>query len=162
MSDQPRIPTSAPPEPPKNDWVERIPPGRPVEYLIFSKAVWGPHTHWTGHRTIQCDRDDANGRTCEKCENGMTRRWKGYLHVWSYAKREEVFIELTARCVRQLHAQVDDTENLRGLKIIVSRSSMARNSRLCCKVLTRSSGAMRQEKDPQPVLLKLWKYGFAA
>lgn len=137
-----------------------------LDGIILSPSMWATFVHWDDFagkkgRSQRCTRDSENSR-CDGCDRvpALPRRWKAWLHVWSFACKGEVFLELTPAAGRSLLDQVPNGRTLRGLRLLAERSKGGDNGRLKIE-LANWLGEMSKfppAKDPEPVLQLLWNW----
>jgi hypothetical protein len=121
--------------------------------VILSASLWGIWTHWNGSKTEPCYREK---KQCPACKKGLPKRWKGYLHCWDYAKKREIFLELTPTSADQLLSQCGKDVPLRGNRMNVNRGA-GDKARLRLTVLTAVPPAeLPAGRDPEVTLQKLW------
>lgn len=133
--------------PRRNDilFVQSPDAGQRFRFLCYSPVIQGFYTHYSG-RTVPCYKNHL------KCPGGhslLNRRWKGYLHGWSHARNEPIFLQLTPEAANQLLDQLAEGATLRGLMIEVSRSAK-KKGRMSC-VLGEAQRAFRSVDLPPPL-----------
>jgi len=100
------------------------------KFLCYSDKVCGFTCHWNGRKPVPCY---ANHDLCEGGHKILNRRWKGYLHGFSFTRNEPVILQLTLEAANQLREQCDEGASFRGLTLYVSRSEK-KKGRLSCQV----------------------------
>lgn len=129
--------------------------GERLKFLVYSQSVWGVYTHYNG-KTKPCY---ENHDLCEGGHSLLNLRWKGYLHGWSYARNDQVIIQLTLEAANQLVEQLAESAVLRGLTIEVCRTAK-KKGRSSCHVLGQyaqhDSAKLPPEIDPLRSLYNMW------
>lgn len=145
----------APPKAGPELWIHRLSGGEELTCTVIGTKVRGVDTHWVGGRTQPHYRDEAN---CPGCQNQIRIDWKGYLHVFHWDKRAQIFLELTPNSFNALMAQITEDRPLRGAVLKIKRTK-AKNGRLIVVVDQYSPKRenLPQERDPMSSILKLWK-----
>jgi hypothetical protein len=146
---------AAPPAPHKTLEVFRVTSAESSMFVCCCGSIYGQWVHWFGRRSHECSQDKGN---CEGCRNNWPCKWKGYLHVCSGSLMSEGFLEVTATCWALLLQQLPDRQNLRGVRFRLSRTKGGARGRYLVEVLEAKAdlGKLPEERDPYPVLRKLW------
>jgi hypothetical protein len=85
---------------------------------------------------------------------------KGYLFVMEWHTKFCQFVELTPRSIDIILKNTDKDKPLRGISLEFARGDGGNNSRLYVKCLSRMEDVseLPKDRDPNPVLEKLWAY----
>lgn len=144
-----------PPAPHKTMEVFRVTTAETSMFVCCSAAPYGQSVHWFGRRSHECFKEKG---ACEGCRNNWPRKWKGYLHVCSGSFQNEGFLEITATCWALLNEQLPQGQTLRGIRFRLSRTKGGAKGRYLVEVLETKAdvGKLPIERDPYPVLRKLW------
>jgi hypothetical protein len=132
----------------------RLRAGKKLTCVILSHALWGVWTHWNGSRSEPCFSEKSH---CNGCKRGLPKRWKGYLHVWDFERRRQVFVELTPTAAESINNQVGLGSVLRGYRVSLERMK-GDQSRLIVHVhpMHPDVESLPSAKDPDATLRKLW------
>lgn len=151
------------PQPGPSELVVQLGAGQTFLGVILSTAIWGVGTHWNDRagkhgRSERCEKEHGE---CSGCNGHLPCRWKGYLHVYCFVRKRDVFLELTPGATEQLNLQVQTGEVLRGLRIHAMRGGGGKKSRIDVKLdaYNGNLSTLPAEKDPEPILQTLWKWG---
>jgi hypothetical protein len=89
----------------------------------------------------------------------LPREFHAVLHVKSYETGKDFFLEITDVCTRLLLDQAPDRENLRGLRVIFTRSKGGDKGRLRCRVdgVAQFDQDLPPEANPRKTLDVIWK-----
>lgn len=138
-------------------WIEPVNKGGEVQdWLIYSPNIWGIWTHFH-EGTFPCY---ENHKHCHLGHDSRTLRWKGYLFGFFPRKSKPCFLQLTPASAEALLEQVPEGQNLRGLRIKVSRTD-SKKGRL--RISIDHYGApvdptkMIKDQDPRFSLFNAWK-----
>lgn len=147
----------APPEAGPKFWVWRVRPGQGFHGQIISPSVWGVFTHYDGDRTRECYQDT---KKCQRCLDGMSSRWRGYLYVWNAHLKTYGFLELTGDACEELWRQVGDKHAMRGRLLEVKRKGANIRGILDVKCYPSAGDAstLPEPIDPEETLRKLWSW----
>lgn len=148
------------PVPPPDGWkplpvyVSR--PSRKLEFLSLSHAPVGAYLHWNEEtsRYYPCLFDYCSCKTRPR-----KRVWKGYLHAIPTTSACEAIVEITHAASRGLALRVSGG-SVRGMRIILQRATMKKNSLLTVKIecLEAIPEAFGVERDIRRDLLYAWGY----
>lgn len=126
------ISQAPPPEPERRTMYVVTPKvGEPVRAVSLARRPVGVWTHWldgTTHPHLDAP------HPCPGCKAKAPRRWKGYLHAWSYTHKRPCLLELPADAVRLTVQLRDDKVDLRGARINLRRVGPHPNSQVVCEV----------------------------
>jgi hypothetical protein len=144
--------------PKKSDvlWVECVKGLERQKFLVYSPAIMGCYQHWTGKRTVPCF---TNHDLCPGGHKEATKKWRGYVHAWSYKRNQQVICQLTGDAIESWWAQLSSGVSLRGQTIYVVRSTKD-NGRLFVevdKIFHRDADKIAQAVDPVASLWNMWK-----
>lgn len=144
--------------PPKKEgelWIERMKGATSKSIVILSPAIWGVWTHWNGKRSQPCWKDKSR---CPGCIAKHPSRWKGYLHVLDYMRRNQIFLELTPTAARSLKDQVGTGVAMRGVRVTIRRTT-SNLGRLLVAVEEAMAFMhnLPNAVDPLKTLLDIWK-----
>jgi len=159
MANERKVPPVAWTEPPLTPKLPVIPilspsPGQPEHAIILADRITGVVTHYLHSRTRPCTGDDA---TCEGCQLGKPKRWKGYLPGQTVVKAELVLIEITYEGYRGCREIQGVAAALRGKAITLTRAGKAKNSRVTVTIgNARDVGELREPFDVQEALCRIW------
>lgn len=144
----------APPKAGPALFVKRLKGEEALTVCILGDHVFGIWAHWSGKKS---EPHYTDAKSCPGCQAAKAKRWKGYLHVYDYNTNREIILELTPASAHQLRMQLGRETGMRGERIRVVRSK-GDNGRLTITVLatTPNPETLPKEKDPRPVILKLW------
>jgi len=142
--------------------VKQLDQGEKIDCVILSTTIWGVMTHWNDNagkhgRSERCTKDEGY---CEACEKQMPTRWKGYLHVFDFYARRDMFLELTPASCEALELQALPDAPLRGQRLIAERGHGGKRTRISTKIepfygdLTN----LPDPVEPEGVLEKLWNW----
>lgn len=124
-----------------------------VRGVITSRSYIGVNTHFMGQRTLPCVGDDCPGCAAEK-----SKRWEGYLSVWTTAPSKHLIVALTPGAATQILDAAPDPNNLRGLFLTVERLGSKPNGQLRGNV--EPANIEPGHLPPEPELLrhlyKIW------
>ena len=109
--------------------------------IITSHDPIGLYTHWTGGRTIPCIQSK-----CEHCDANVSRRWYGYIIVYSQPRDRQFLFEYTASSANTIVEYFNQHRTLRGAKIEAIRHGNRPNGRL---VLYLRPPVTEMERLPQ-------------
>lgn len=146
---------------PKKDhrifWIEPVKiGGENQDWLIYSPNIWGIWTHFH-EGTFPCY---ENHKLCHLGHDPKTLRWKGYLFGFFSRKSKPCFLQLTPASAEMLLDQVPDGNNLRGLRLNVSRTE-SKKGRLKISINHYGPPAdptkMVKDQDPRMSLFNEWK-----
>jgi hypothetical protein len=137
-------------------WVHRMKANEEFTCTVYGSAVKGVETHWVAGGTQPHYRDS---KICPGCQAQVRIDWKGYLHVFVWQKKAQIFLELTRSSYEALMSQVVEGKPLRGSVIKVKRTKAA-NGRLMIAIdghTRRPEKDLPPEKDPRRSILRMWK-----
>lgn len=98
---------------------------REVDVVVLANVMLGVEMHWASGRTRPCTRA---GGFCGHClANNPPDRWKGFLGSWDYRKARLCIAELTAEAVEQCPLFKTWSGQLRGKRLRLRRSGVAKN-----------------------------------
>jgi hypothetical protein len=146
------------PKPGPELYIKRLDANESVQGVICSVKICSVTIHWNAKRK-KSEPHFKDETKCPGCLNGMTKRWKGFLHVVCAPKGDEIFLELTPESATALKNVLGQEQSWRGNRIQVSRGNV-KASRLKVTVLTRApeNFPLPPERDPAESILKLWGY----
>lgn len=140
--------------------VRRVGAGLSMTVTFLSTCIRGFWTHWNDarRRTQPCTEPVE---LCAGHKAQLPLRWKAYVHVFDHGNRDQCLLELTPGAARQLQAALVGKDDLRGLRVQISRGKGAK-ARLSVSVqsLADPSGWWRKvpEHDALITLAKVWGY----
>jgi hypothetical protein len=134
--------------PPKSDdhggWdILRADPTHPIPLTVVSSDFFGLRTHYHNGRTVPCIKDG-----CEACQAFKDSRWHGYLFAIKNNGHDRVIIEYTPPAHKQIEAGWKEHGTLRGLSIILSRTSNKANAKVSIAIRGLSPIAHRLPAEP--------------
>lgn len=135
-------------------------PNESLKILVYSPSIWGCYSHFRNRKTVPCF---ENTELCPGGHSELNRRWKGWLHGWSYDRNEPVFVQLTVEAANQLQEQVPATVNYRGITILVSRTAKGNGRENCIwesQYTIKPDHLMPQPLDPRRSIFNLWKFDY--
>lgn len=120
---------------------------------VVSTDLFGIRTHYHRGRTGPCLKAG-----CEACEEGKLSRWHGYLFAVRSSNSERVIFEFTPPCASTFDAAFREYGKLRGLNVIVSRTSNRANAKVVVVIKGPSPNAHKLPREPLmwPTLSKIW------
>jgi hypothetical protein len=125
-------------------------------FVVYSNALRGFLSHWTGTKTVICWEDHS---LCEGGHKAETQRENFLLHAWSVKEGKQVFVYLTPTAAEELLMQVGDGQTLRGLRITVWRTAKSKG-RLHVNIEGGYTGDARKippELDPYDSIMRFLK-----
>lgn len=154
MADE-RVRGHLPPDPKRITEIRRVKNTQPVQYVCFSKSIFGQLIHWHSNRSHECT---ADRKACEGCKAGWACKWLGYLHVQAVGEDADVFLEITNIAFHKMDKQVPKGQNLRGIMFRISKTKGGARGRFLIEVLERrlEERELIEERDPAKVLKFLW------
>ena len=136
-------------------WIETVKGNERQKFIVYSPSIFGVYQHWTGKRTVPCFK---NRDHCPGGHKEGNRKWRAYVHAWSFKRSEPVFIQLTDEAVNKWYRQISKGLTLRGQIIYVIRSEKD-NGRLHVEVdpnVHPDPKRLPPEVDPLPSLWRMW------
>jgi len=123
---------------------------------VLSKHGWGCWSHWCGTHTEACF---CTPEQREESTTKVVHRWKGFLHVAADLTGRHFFLEIASLAMRELMASVPEKEDMRGLKLEVSREPEHSRGAIVLRIVGRCKNerALAPERSPRATLEKLWK-----
>lgn len=148
--------SNVPPPPKDVIWVARIKPMTREKFTVYSPALWGVWTHWTGKLTQPCY---ADHQFCHQGHKEETLRWKAYVFGWSFERNRQEFLELTAGACDHWLSQLAPGVSLRGMTIEVYRDKRQKGPLLVqvAPHVKRDCSTLPPDRNPEKSLLRLWK-----
>lgn len=140
--------------------VRRVGAAAVNQYIFLCVKPRGFWTHWNEakRRTQPCLEPVE---TCPGHKQQLPLRWKAYAHVFDLGQHDQCLIELTPGASRQLFRALGDHENLRGMRVQISRGKGPK-ARLFCSVQKLPSEAERRnlpaEHNALTTLSKVWGF----
>ncbi len=127
-----RIPTSSKPADADLRTAYRIvraPTTGTLEALVLSKEIYGCETHYFRGRTRP-----HTEPACEACDEGIGKRWQGYLAILLTRTRDLCLFEFTAAAAAPLVEYFEHNHALDGAVITAYRTSTKPNARVVIRV----------------------------
>ena len=150
------------PRPGPSHVVVQLDAGEAIEGVILSKCYWGVGTHWNDRagKHGRSERCTAGKGECSGCNGQLPNRWKGYLHLYCFSRRRDVFVELTPATAEAIDLQAPPDQNLRGQKIKLRRGEGGKKTRIQVSIeeFRGDLANLPEEKDPEPILEALWNW----
>jgi len=145
-------------EPPHRDRhipLKRVRVFKDVECRILSRKPFGYWSHWYRGLSHPCYETDC---ACATPLSKLPRELHFVLHVKCYETNQDFFLEITDTCTRQLLDQVPDKTNLRGLRVVFTRSKGGDKGRLRCRVdgIAQFDQDLPAEANPRKTLDVIW------
>lgn len=128
---------------------------------IISHSIWGIDTHWTRSGT----RPHVVGHNlCQGCLDLAPLKWRGFLHIFHEAKKQEVFLELTDFAWRRMLALKGDFTSFRGLKFLFVRERSTLKAPVTMSLINPVpvAGGLPAEKDPTETLMRVWGFVYTS
>lgn len=148
LSRQNEVPASGP-----KIMVRRLKAGQRGNWVLLCRKIWGCYVHWAGNHSIPCYEPHSS---CPGHQQGLPRKWKGYLCAGNQENRRVEFLEFTPTMAEKLLDQIGPGQPLRGMRVRLERGR-GDNARVAVEVFPRSEGLdLSEEVDPEPTLRKLW------
>jgi len=121
--------------------------------IVTSHDPLGLYTHWAGGRTLPCVK-----KACEHCEQNVSRRWYGFLMVYSIKQDRQYLFEYTASAASTVVQYWEKHRTLRGAAISGERQGGRPNGRLTLFLTPPKSEAEPLPKAPERVSLlsQMW------
>lgn len=150
-----RIRGAAPPSAPGIETeVVRITSVDRRHFYLVSHEPWCAYFHWNG-ASLKCDDPEK----CDKCEKGMPRKWRAYIHALEQlgTVQRSVILEITHMCTVILDVQLCG-QPWRGSYCVLSKTKGGKHGRFVVEVMPRriDANTLPNEINPAPILEKLW------
>ena len=150
------------PKPGPNAIVVQLDAGEKIDCVILSSCIWGVGTHWNDRagkhgRSERCTKERGE---CSGCNGQLPIRWKGYIYVYCFYRKKEVFVELTPGTAEALEMQAPSNKTLRGERLILQRGEGGKKTRIHVelKEYRGDPAELPEDKDPEPILESLWNW----
>jgi len=125
-------------------------------FYLLSNQPWCAYFHWVGH-SVRCLQTEE----CDRCRRNTPKKWRAYIHALEHdgTITREVILEVTQLCIASLLA-LNGESKLRGTIVKLKKSKGGAKGRYLVDVLPRrvSSETLPTERDPEPILQRLWAY----
>ncbi len=128
---------------------------------IIARDIWGIDTHWTRSGT----RPHVVGEElCQGCLDLAPLKWRGFLHIFHEAKKQEVFLELTDFAWKRLKALQGGNPSFRGLKCLFVRERATLKAPVTMSLINPDpvAGGLPTEKDPTETLMRVWGFVYTS
>lgn len=146
-----------PPSGPQH-FIRRVKANQKIDFVCYSKAIWGCWTHWDGRRSHpHLKRKDL----CMGCKHGWPKRWKGYLDCFNVDCKQREFVEVTPGVCEFFDAELPAGESLQGQRFELRRGA-GDKARFVVTFRTpmqtiKPNWVCPQPLDPKQTLLELWQ-----
>lgn len=150
------------PTPGPQQKVLQLKAGEELDCVILSPTIWGVGTHWNDRagkhgRSERCTIDKGS---CSGHEGKLPYRWKGYLYVFCFRRRDALFVELTPMTGEAIELQTPKGETLRGQRLKLKRGDGGNKTGIRVEILEFRGDvdSLPADKDPEPILQTLWTW----
>lgn len=152
-----RIRGSAPPKRPGIEIeVVRVTETENRFFILLTEKPWCAFFHWLAARSVTC----SDNEDCAKCVKSVPRKWRAYIHALeqSGSGSREVILELTQAALALVEVQLCG-QPFRGATVKIKKTKGGAKGRYVIEVMSQrvDRATLMQEKDPQPILVKLWE-----
>jgi len=125
-------------------------------FCLCSTMPWVSWWHWGG-KSLRC----TDNLECDRCKTGIPRKIRGYIHAIEFlgtAKRE-VIIELTHTAMVMIDVALCGQPH-RGCMVLMKKTKGGKHGRFVIDVKTQriDAATLPDERDPEPLMLKLWAF----
>lgn len=134
--------------------IVRTPPKGLKGAIVTSHDPLGMYTHWHGGRT-----SPHVGTPCELCDANVSKRWYGYLMIYSIKQARQFLFEYTGSPAESVVEYWVQHRTLRGARLIAERQGARANGRLSLFLHAPAPGAEPLPIAPNRVLLlsQMWQ-----
>lgn len=138
----------------QSDWqMMRAKADHPQLFVCVSSVHLGCYTHFYKRQTIP-----HRNVGCKPCKAGFERRWKGYVLGVAIKNGAHVIVEISPPSAMQLIQYRTEYGTLRGLNLILSRTSDRPNAKISIthKGMYHAPQKLPPEQDIWPIIARIW------
>lgn len=152
-----------PPKPGPTMLLVQLGAGESIDCVILSRSIFGFATHWDDRAGKKGRSEECTMSTegeCTGCDRELPRRWKGFLHVFCFARKADVFLEITPAVAESIQQQAEHGSALHGQRLILRRGDKGPKTRIRVELQGYKGNVHNEvsEKDVRPILKTLWEW----